>query len=338
MGPRLRHAVFVFVSVLGSSALSQENADARKSAATYTIQTGGAALQIDFAAGELDLPQSAVVNRIQRAALAVAAYYGRFPLRRARILVIPTADEGGDGVLQGTTWGGRSGWPGFTRIRIGRHTTRDELAADWIITHELVHMALSSLPDDEHWLEEGIATYVEPIARAQTGELTAERVWGDMVAGMPNGEPAANDRGMDNTHTWGRTYWGGAIFCLVADIEIRKQTKNRKGLQDALRGIVASGGTIDTERPVKELLRVGDEATETHVLEEMYAEWSQKPVKVDLDQLWSELGINRTKEGIRLDLTSPLSRIRVMLTTLRATVVPPLAKSGAAVSDSASRL
>jgi hypothetical protein len=26
-------------------------------------------------------------------------------------------------------------------------------------------MALSSLPDESHWLEEGIATYVEPIAR-----------------------------------------------------------------------------------------------------------------------------------------------------------------------------
>ena len=39
--------------------------------------------------------------------------------------------------------------------------------------------------------------------------------------------------GLDNTHTWGRTYWGGAMFCLLADVEIRRRTHNRRGLQDA---------------------------------------------------------------------------------------------------------
>ena len=54
-----------------------------------------------------------------------------------------------------------------------------------------------------------------------------------------------NDRGLDRTRTWGRTYWGGALFCLMADVEIRKQTGNRVGLQDALRTILSAGGSID---------------------------------------------------------------------------------------------
>ena len=58
---------------------------------------------------------------------------------------------------------------------------------------------------------------------------------------MPKGLPAAGDRGLDYTPTWGRTYWGGALFCLLADIDIRKRTSNRFGLQDALRAIVAAG-------------------------------------------------------------------------------------------------
>ena len=58
-----------------------------------------------------------------------------------------------------------------------------------------------------------------------------------MVDGMPQGLPAAGDQGLDNTHIWGRTYRGGAMFCLLADIEIRKQTGNAKGLLDALRAI-----------------------------------------------------------------------------------------------------
>jgi hypothetical protein len=37
------------------------------------------------------------------------------------------------------------------------------------------------------------------------------------------------------------------MFCLVADVQIRKATGNRKGLQDALQAIVAAQGTIDAQ-------------------------------------------------------------------------------------------
>ena len=59
-------------------------------------------------------------------------------------------------------------------MRIGQHTTQADLDDDWMMTHELVHMAFPSLPDDQHWMEEGLSTYVEPVARVQTGELKAE--------------------------------------------------------------------------------------------------------------------------------------------------------------------
>ena len=154
---------------------------------SHSLIAGGATLQIDFAQGAVDLPRTTVVERIQTAAHAVTLYYGRFPVPRVRILIVPVA--GKHGVLQGTTWGDMDGFPAFLRLRIGELTTPEELAPDWIITHELVHTALASLPDDQHWLEEGLARYIEPIARVQAGELTAESIWADMMHGMPNGEP-----------------------------------------------------------------------------------------------------------------------------------------------------
>jgi hypothetical protein len=242
----------------------------------------------------------------------VAIYYGRFPVPRARILVVPAADQ--HGVLQGTTWGDMEGFPAFVRLRIGQSTTDDELDADWIITHELVHTALPSLPDDQHWLEEGIASYIEPIARVQAGQLSAAGIWADMMQGMPDGEPGPGDHGLDVTHTWGRTYWGGALFCLMADVEIRKQTGNRRGLQDVLRGIVAAGGSIDKDWPLSRVLRTGDQATNTHVLEQMYALWSKTPVSVDLPQLWRQLGIRVGQGGVTFDSSAPLAAIRVSIT------------------------
>jgi hypothetical protein len=87
----------------------------------------------------------------------------------------------------------------------------------------------------------------------------------------------------------------------MADVQIRTQTHNRKGLQDALRAIVVAGGTIDKEWPLPRILGIGDQATGTHVLEEMYAKWGEAPVPVDLAGLWEQLGVYQEKSAIRFD-------------------------------------
>jgi hypothetical protein len=271
------------------------------------VKVPGGVLQVDFAEGHMDEPQ-AILRRIQSGASAVATYYGRFPIPRVRVLVVPAA--GRSGVVQGTTWGDMAGFPGMTRLRVGEHTKDADLRDDWTTTHELVHMGFPTLPDDQHWIEEGLATYVEPLARVMTGELTARSVWHDMVRDMHQGEPQTGDQGLDHTHTWGRTYWGGAMFCLVADVEIRRQTHNRKGLRDALRGIVEHGGTIDQNWDLSRALEIGDKATGTHVLTEQYAKWKDAPVTVDLPSLWAELGVRLDGDQMVLVPNAPLAEIR----------------------------
>jgi len=274
------------------------------------LKIGGATLTVDFARGAMDLTPEAVMRHIRAAASAVTAYYGRFPVARARILVVPEQGHRRE-AIGGTTWGGMDGYPGFTRLRIGAHATEADLRQDWVATHEMVHMAFPSMPENQHWIEEGQATYIEPIARVMTGELTAQEVWGEMVRGMPQGEPRAGDEGLDRTHTWARTYWGGALFCLVADVEIRKATDNRMGLPDALRAVVAAGGTIDQEWPLEKALKIGDHATGTHVLMNLYRKWRHKPVEVNLPALWSELGVRMGSDGkVEFVADAPLAAIR----------------------------
>ncbi len=277
-------------------------------ASSHELKIGGATIQVDFAEGKFDLGEAAILGHVETAAHAVATYYGRFPVTRARVLILPVG--GRSGVLQGTTWGGMGGWPGFTRMRIGEQTGANELAYDWMMTHELVHTGFPSLPDENHWMEEGLATYVEPLARVMIGDLPAARVWGDMMHDMGKGNPQAGDEGLDRTHTWGRTYWGGALFCLVADVGIRRETANRKGLQDALRAIVAAGGTIDQDWDLPKALEIGDRATGTHVLTHMYAEWKDKPVDVDLPALWEKLGVRNGSNGLEFVDSAPLAAVR----------------------------
>jgi hypothetical protein len=280
-------------------------------ASTHELKIGESTLQVDFANGSMDLTPDQVLKHIREAAEAIAAYYGRFPVVRARILVVPTRG-GRREAIGGTTWGDVDGVAGFTRLRIAEHATQADLDDDWVTTHELDHMAFPDLPEENHWMEEGFASYVEPIARVMTGNLKAQKIWADMVRGMPQGEPGTGDQGLDHTHTWGRTYWGGALFCLVADVEIHRQTKNRKGLRDALRAIVAEGGTIDHNWPLPQALEIGDKVTGTHVLTDMYAKWKDAPVTVDLPKLWDELGVR--DHGVEFDSKAPLAKVREAIT------------------------
>lgn len=277
-------------------------------AGSQSFSVGGAAIQVDFAEGDLDLSQAEVVSWVQTSARSVAMYYGRFPVSRARVLIEPI--EGDSDSIHGTTWGGVGGFPAVTRIRLGQHVTENDLQHDWVMTHEFVHTALPGLDDDQHWMEEGLATYIEPIARAESGRLSAAKVWGEFLHEMHYGEPEQGDRGLNETHTWARTYWGGAMFCLVADVTIRRQTGNRKGLEDAVRAIVESGGGIDKDWSLERTLDIGDHATGTKVLTEMYAKWSETPVEVDLQQMWKELGVSEDKSGVKLDPGAPLAAIR----------------------------
>jgi hypothetical protein len=238
----------------------------------------------------------------------VGGYYGRFPLRRALVIVLPS-NRGRPGF--GTTLGNGGG---AIMIWVGRSARAPELRADWVLAQEMVHLGTPNLPRSQRWLEEGIATYVEPIARARRGTIAPHDLWAGMVKGLPNGLPRAGDRGLDRTHTWGRTYWGGALFCFLADLEIRERTGNRRGLDDALRGVLAAGGDITVSWPLERVLAEGDRATGVPVLTELHGRMGGKPETVELDALWRRLGVRAVGDTVAFDEQAPLAAVRRAIT------------------------
>jgi len=268
------------------------------------LKEGGAGLEVSFESEGFDLPRAALLGWVSQAARAVSAYYGRFPVPRARIRIFA---RDGRGISHGTSYGDDGAW---CRITVGRRTTAADLNDDWMLTHEMVHFAFPSVAHRHHWIEEGTATYVEPIARVQIGNLTAAEVWSDLLRDMRQGLPEEGDRGLDNTHSWGRTYWGGALFCLLADVGIRKNTANAKGLEDALRAINRAGGTIETDWPLERAFETGDKATDGKTLMELYAKMRAQPVMVDLPDLWKQLGVAREDGKVVFDDRAPLAGVR----------------------------
>jgi len=253
----------------------------------------------DFSNGTAPL-----VAWITRSLGIVAAYYGHFPASELRIRV-SSANAGG--VRHGTTFGAHGA---LIRLTVGREVTQTELFNDWVLVHEMTHLALPDVGSEHIWLSEGLAVYVEGVARAQAGNRNAAEVWADEARAMPRGLPQAGDGGLDHTHTWGRTYWGGALFCLLADVEIRRRTDNRVGLQTALRAVARASGGLVSGWPIERVLAVGDAAVGTHVLEELYARSKDAPLQTDLPSLWRSLGIAPAGDSFELNDDAPLAKIR----------------------------
>lgn len=274
------------------------------------LQIGDSAIHVQFLpGGEFAIGQARVLDWVNQAARAVSTYFGRFPVPETSVRIRPRPNRGG--IANATTYGGP---PPFTRISVGEQVTGPELLDDWVMTHEFVHLGFPSVIRRHHWIEEGIATYVEPVARVQAGQLSAVRMWADVVRDMPKGQPEEADRGLDNTHTWGRTYWGGGLFCLAADVAIRERTQNRKGLQHALRAILNQGGTIDQEWPLSRAFETGDKETGVPVLTELYDKMKDSPVEVDLATTWKRLGIARSGDSVTFDDKAPLAAVRRAIT------------------------
>jgi len=261
----------------------------------------------------IDDPTQALRRRllrdwIERSARIVTDYYARFPapLVELRVRAAP-----GGGVGGGRTTN-ESGL--VIQVSVGREVTADELAADWVLVHEMVHLALPEVGRRHNWLAEGLATYVEGIARAQFGNRDVSDVWAEYRHSMPLGLPHAGEGGMDQTPTWGRTYWGGALYCLQSDVRLREQTGNRVGLQTALRAILQETKGYSAERDIDDVLRIGDAATGTRVLQDLYREIGATAVTPDLDLLWTRLGVPSDPKSQAFDDRAPLAAIRIAIT------------------------
>ena len=254
-------------------------------------------------APELALTDDLVDAWLRAEASAIGSYIGRPPGGHAMLFVAPgTSPDTGGKTLGG---GGASIF-----IRLGTKVTARNILEDWVVAHELIHVAFPDVDRRYSWFSEGLATYVEPIARAHEGLVTPEKVWADMIEGLPQGMPGPRDGGLDGSQEWGRLYWGGALYFLLADVRIRERTSNARGLQDAVRAVVATGANIETMWPLSRIIEVGDRATGTTVMREVYGELGPRRAQVDIEALFRRLGVRKEGGSVRFDDAAPLAGVR----------------------------
>jgi hypothetical protein len=299
-------AALILASIAGgSAALAQTRACGPQTTEVMAMGSSTLCLRIEEASpARIQLLEAWV----RRSADIVAQYYGRFP---ATLVRIDVGSMNADSVGAGHTMneGGLS-----IHVDVGRDAGAPRLLDDWVLVHEMAHLALPEIGHRHDWLAEGLAVYVEGIARAQAGNRAIADVWAEDRRSMPLGLPRVGEGGMDQTPTWARTYWGGALFCLEADVRIRQRTANRLGLQAALRAILEATGGYAAERDIGDVLRIGDAVTGARVLEDLYDQEKATPVIPPLDSLWRDLGVPQNPLTEPFDDRAPLAAIRIAIT------------------------
>jgi hypothetical protein len=274
-----------------------------------TLDIDGARLEVTALDGALDQSFDDVNAWIAKSAGAVRDFYRAFPVPRANVLVIPS--PGRDSVVFGKVL--PESEPGVALL-LGQHATRKALYSDWILVHELFHLGFPSFFDEGKWLDEGLATYYEPIIRVRAGLYTETELWDELSSKMPQGLPAFTEHGLEKADDFRGIYWGGALACLLADVTARQRDPQR-GLEVGLRALREAGGNACEVWSLAEAIGAVDHVLGAPTLEPIARAHAQHGSAFDLPALFSALGVKRDAQGaVQLSDDAPLAAVRRAIT------------------------
>jgi hypothetical protein len=250
------------------------------------------------------MPDATLREWVAEAANVTVPLFGRFPVDHTTLFVVPARGE--DEVVFGKvlSLAGAS-----VVVVVGDKMQPESRKKDWVLVHELFHLGFPTFRGEGRWLGEGLATYYEPILRARAGWTSEGDVFRQFARNMPRGQPPrGSSAGLSARDDLDTIYWGGALFCLAADVRIREETRGKKSLDDVLRAALARGGDATHVWTVRDVVRLGDATTGTTVLSEMYERHAARGERIDLDALLASLGV--VQDGREADDSRPLAWIR----------------------------
>jgi predicted metalloprotease with PDZ domain len=302
-----------------ASALSEASFTAVGEMRRGNLDFMDARIDVVFLGAPLAMGDEAALEFIRQSAVRIVSLFKEFPVDTT-IFVVPVADA------REVVFGRVLSLAGASVVLLfGDQTPASGARDNWVVVHELFHLACPSFVGEGRWLEEGLATYYEPILRERAGWMTEAALWTHFVREMPRGLRRAEDPArLEDRDDIDSTYWGGALFALLADVRSRAATGGAESLDDVVRRVRQWVGSAVATAHVADFLRTAEKATGTHEVTGVYESWAVRGENVDLDALWGRLGI----EGVEA------ARAQGTLVTLRDDA--PLAPVRRAISASAS--
>ncbi|HEX2581254.1 MAG TPA: hypothetical protein VHL08_04690 [Dongiaceae bacterium] len=193
---------------------------------------------------------------------------------------------------------------------IGSRTTPANLYDQWIAVHEFLHQGTPYVRDSGAWLNEGIATYFEPLLRYRAHWKSEDDVWQEWIQHMPTGMRAFEQIGLRQAARGG-VYWGGALFMLLADIGLREASHGRIGMEDCLVEVLHRLGNAEADGRTADIIATCDRMSGTHVVSDLALHHLEHGEPFDLDAIWARLGVKLgPNDKVTYDEHAPLAWLR----------------------------
>lgn len=230
--------------------------------------------------------------------------YGRLPVPRLQLLVIPVMSRPGtDAVVFGQL---NRGGLGGIQLLVNTAAPARAFADDWVLPHELSHLLHPYLGESRgRWLSEGLASYYQNLLRARAGRLSQAQAWEKLLAGFDRGRAQRSDQPLDElaaqmheNHAYMRIYWSGAAFWLKVDLALRQS--GHPGLDQLLARFGEAHLPAAREWTATEFLSALDRQLDTPLLTPLAEQLGQSSDFPELSEELSDLGLDWQEGKLQL--------------------------------------
>jgi hypothetical protein len=276
----------------------------------------GTDVEVAIFDGSLAVTRDGIERWLRAAVRAVDTFGDGFPVERLHVVVIPSG-PGWRPVAFGLV---RRGGGPSVMLLVHDEIPEAALVRDWTATHELSHLAMPRMYEEDRWISEGLATYFQEILRARGGLISEDDAWAAIAGGFERGRVVGSGRtlwrearDMMRTGAFRRVYWAGTAWALEADLELR-----RRG--HTLDGVLAASRARWSTREVwhgRELLAECDRILGEPVLLPLAERYGAQEAFPDTDVLLQSIGVGFGARDLELDDDAPLAELR------RAITAPP---------------
>lgn len=283
----------------------------------FTLMMGDFKLQ-EIPVGEGKNINLAILNQVKQqdnltqwvsdVSQVVTDYLGEFPLDDVQIIMMESKRPSKGPVPWGEVTRGSG-----VGIRLVVNSTKeiDDFYADWTATHELGHLLIPKVKYKDSWLSEGLASYLQYVFMARSGQLKVEEAWSRLFNGMKRGEKGTKSAPKEQLieaaenrkrgARWDRTkriYWSGAVYFLNADYQLRRQSKGQQGLSDVLKKFSYCCIKSVKKWDGMELALKFNELSKTNIFTTLYKDMAYSKKFPEYQSIFADLGVTVVKNEV----------------------------------------
>lgn len=267
------------------------------------FEAGG--LQLSLVLGKRYWPQRAMFKQLLTKQLQTYLdLFGNKPLAPRYLIIINQGDSGDGGAFSSS----------FSQFLRGDAELQTRPIWGRVLAHELLHFwnGLSLIPssDQEEWFKEGVTDYltIMTMSRNKLIDKNYLQQWlenlsrGQMVARRAQGiQDSVRDAAKNKHQNWLLVYGGGSIAGLALDIELRRASNEKIGIQEFMQAVYAEFAKPGKSYQLSDLQRIAQQLTGKN-FDIIFQQLVQSKTAIDLQPSFSALGL-RLEQYLLLEHT-----------------------------------